>query len=58
MHRRVQHPVELERAGLLVILVFVARPFGDLDDHMDDVGQVRAGVQLVPQVHGGVPCHV
>src|SRR5215216_8193605 len=34
MHRRIQHPVELEGASLFMIFVLIARAFGNLDDHM------------------------
>ena len=37
-----QHPVEPVDAGLLVVLVLVARPARDLDDDLDDVRE-RAG---------------
>src|SRR6266545_4079975 len=48
MNRRVEHPVELEGAGLLVVLIFIARAFGDLDDHVDYIWRVGARIKLVP----------
>ena len=51
VHWRVKHAIELEGAGLLMVLVLVARAFGDLDDDMQHVGHAGAGFQIMPQIH-------
>jgi hypothetical protein len=38
--RRGQHAIEAENVGHLVVLVLVAAPARDLDDDLDDPGEV------------------
>ena len=47
VHRRIEEAVEAENAEGLVVFILVARVFGDFDNHADDFGRARAGVDFV-----------
>jgi hypothetical protein len=47
-----EHPVEPDPAELLVVLVLVPGPLGDLDDHVDLHGHASSVVTRAPAASG------
>jgi hypothetical protein len=58
VHRGVHEAVDEDRAGFLVHLVLHRLPVhGDLDDHVEIVGEIFSGWNLI-QTHAAAPCGV
>lgn len=47
VHRRIEKAVEAEHAEGFIVFIFVAGIFGDFDDHADDFGRARSGIDFV-----------